>query len=168
MDAVDFVVNTYERTYADVLAPGRLETLAADHGHDFARPTVLINNVVDRADAERRASALSAAGELDAWFFVEDHIAQALERAGLGRADLGRAPYFVDWGLVAVTLPGPEWIVHCDPEVRLLEPCDWVAPSLQLMHEERRSRERAAALANRAVIAALRASPLRPRCCRVL
>ena len=138
MDAVDFVVNTYERTYRDVLAPGRLATLAADHGHAFERRTVVINNVADRADAERLARSLAQAGELDAWFFVEDRIAQALATTGLGSGDLGRAPYFADWGLVAVTLPGPDWIVHCDPEVRLLEPCDWVSPSLQLMQEDAR------------------------------
>ena len=53
-------------------------------------------------------------------------------------AALGRSPHFTDWGLVLVTVPGPDWLVHCDPEVSLLEAHDWVTPSLQLMQGDAR------------------------------
>jgi hypothetical protein len=136
--AVDLCVNCYERTYREVLRPGWFPQLAGEHVHAFERRTAIINNVDDRADAEARAERLRAAGELDAWFFVEDHIEEALDRTDLTRADLGRAPYFVDWGLVLVTVAGPDWLVHCDPEVRLRQPCDWVAPSIELMERDGR------------------------------
>ncbi len=97
-----------------------------------------MNNVADRADAENMAQRLREAGELDAWFFVEDHIDDALRRTGLSRDELGRAPYFVDWGLVMVTAPGPDWLVHCDPEVRMQQPHDWVTPSIELMDADSR------------------------------
>jgi hypothetical protein len=135
---VDLCVNCYQRTYRDVLTPGFFATLQSDHGRRFARRTAIVNNVEDRADVEARAVRLRDAGELDAWFFVEDHIAAALGRTGLTASDLGRAPYFTDWGLVLATAPGPDWVLHCDPEVRMQHPCDWVTPSIELMDSDRR------------------------------
>jgi hypothetical protein len=135
---VDLCVNCYERTYRDVLAPGFFPTVIADQARHFGRCTAVINNVADRADATARAERLAEIGELDAWFFVEDHIEAALARTGLTRADLGRAPYFTDWGLVLVSIPGPDWLVHCDPEVRMRAPCDWVSAAIGLMNDDPR------------------------------
>jgi hypothetical protein len=138
MASVDLCVNCYERTYRDVLAPGFFPALLADQPHPFERRTVIINNVADRADATRRAVHLADRGELDAWFFVEDHISDALIATGLSPAELGRAPYFTDWGLVLVSVPGPDWLVHCDPEVRMVAPSDWVTPAMELMEADPR------------------------------
>jgi hypothetical protein len=138
MTDVDLCVNTYERTYRHVLEPGFFQTLTADHRYGFVRRTVIVNNVADRLDVEQRIRHLQAAGELDACFFVEDHVDAALLATGLSRADISRAPYFTDWGLVLVTVPGPDWLVHCDPEVRLQTPTDWVAPSIELMERDSR------------------------------
>jgi hypothetical protein len=138
MSDVDLCVNCYERTYRRVLAPGFFPARADDHMHRFARRTAIVNNVADRSDAERRARALAEAGELDAWFFVEDHIEHALRLVNLEHANLGRAPYFTDWGLVLVTVPGPDWVVHMDAEVRMRRPGDWITPSIELMERDRR------------------------------
>lgn len=138
MASVDLCVNCYERTYRDVLAPGFFPALLADHAYPFDRRTAIINNVADRADATERAQHLVEIGELDAWLFVEDHIEDALTRTALDLAELGRAPYFTDWGLVLVAVPGPDWLVHCDPEVSMVAPCDWVTPSIELMDADRR------------------------------
>jgi hypothetical protein len=135
---VDLCVNCYERTYRAVLTPGFFPSLASEHGGQFSRRTVIVNNVDDRREVETRARELMDAGELDSCFFVEDHIEHALQVTGLKLADIARAPYFTDWGIVLVTVPGPDWVVHCDPEVRMQEPRDWVTPSIELMDAEPR------------------------------
>jgi hypothetical protein len=138
MTDVDLCVNCYERTYRDVLTPGFIPALAENQANRFARRTAIVNNVEDRADAEQRARRLHETGELDAYFFVEDLIEGALRQVGLSPAAIARAPYFTDWGLVLVTVPGPDWLVHCDPEVRLLQPRDWVTKSIELMDRDKR------------------------------
>jgi hypothetical protein len=138
MTDVDLCVNCYERTYRDVLTPGFIPAIAENQANRFARRTAVVNNVEDRTDAEQRARRLQETGELDAFFFVEDHIEGALRKVGLSPAAIARAPYFTDWGLVLVTVPGPDWLVHCDPEVRLLQPRDWVTTSIELMDRDRR------------------------------
>jgi hypothetical protein len=138
MTDVDLCVNCYERTYRSVLEAGFFPAVAGDHRRRFARRTAIINNVDDRVDAEARARRLEDAGELDAWFFVEDHIEHALAVTGVRSADIARAPYFTDWGLVLVTVPGPDWVMHCDSEVRMQEPYDWITPSVALMGRDPR------------------------------
>ncbi len=135
---VDLVVNCYERTYRDVLTPERFAAVAADNLRPFARRTALVNNVADRADAQVRADALIRAGALDAVFFVEDHLDEALGRTGLTREELQPVQYFTDWALVAVCLPGPPWLLHWDAEIRLRAPADWITPAIELMERDSR------------------------------
>lgn len=135
---VDLVVACFERTYRRVLAPGYFAAIAADNRRPTALRTALVNNVEDRADAERRAQALIAAGEIDRVVFVADHLDAALQQTGLTRADLGAVPYFTDWALVAVTLDGPDFVLLWDADVRLREPADWLTPTLELMTRDPR------------------------------
>jgi hypothetical protein len=135
---VDLVVNSYERTYRDVLAEGTFGRICADNPYPFARRVALVNNVADRGDAQARAERLIAAGELDAVEFVADHLERGFAATGLSPGDLGEIPYFTDWALAAVVLPGSDWMVHWDAELRLREPCDWIGPSIELMERDRR------------------------------
>ena len=127
---VDLVVNCFERTYREVLAPGTFPRIEAENRRRFALRTALVNNVDDRADAERRAAALVDAGEIDRVVFVADHLAAALRRTGVAREELS---WHLDWALVAVTVDGPPLVLHWDADVRLREPADWVGPALELL-----------------------------------
>lgn len=135
---VDLVVNCFERTYREVLAPGRVSAIEADNRVRFERRTVLVNNVDSRQDAADMAESRVRAGEIDRWAFVEDVLGTALIRTGLSRSDLGPVPYFTDWALVAVTVEGPDYVLLWDADVRLREPSDWITPSLELMNRDPR------------------------------
>lgn len=135
---IDLVVNCFERTYRDVLAPGHFRRIEADNSVRFAMRTALINNVDDRAAAEALARARRDAGEIDRWIFVADALEQALERTGLTKAELGPIAYFSDWALVGVTVDGPDFVLLWDADVRLREPSDWVSPALELMGRDPR------------------------------
>lgn len=133
MGGVDFVVNCYERTYRELLAPDALEELVGQHCFRFARRTLLINNVADRTAAERLAEAARERGAIDTFAFVEDHFERALKITGLRSRQIRRLPHFTDCCLVGATLSGPDWMVYWDADVTLLEPHDWITPSLAYM-----------------------------------
>ena len=135
---VDLVVTVYERTLRDALAPGALAEIAAGSAFAFARRTLLVNNVGSRAEVEALAGARIAAGELDHVAFVADHLDAALRLTGLTRDELEPIPYFTDWAIVAATMPGPEWVLHWDAEVRMIAPVDWITPGLELMERDQR------------------------------
>jgi hypothetical protein len=135
---VDLVVNCFERSYRDVLAPGFFGRIEGDNIRPFASRTVVINNVDDRADATALADARVAAGEIDRYVFVADRLDAALRRCGLTRDDLQPIPYFTDFALVAATLDGPDWTLVWDADVRLREPVDWITPAIALMERDPR------------------------------
>jgi hypothetical protein len=137
-DAVDLVVNTFERTYRRALEPGVIAAVRDAHRRPFARCVVLINNVDDRADAGRRAERLLQDGGIDEFHFVSDHLESALDRTGLRRDELEPLLHYSDGPLVAAVLPGSPWFLYWDPEARLAEPLDWVTPALELMRQDSR------------------------------
>jgi hypothetical protein len=135
---VDLVVNCFERTYRHVLDGELLDDIAAENRFRFAGRTVLINNVEDRADAQRRAEAAVARGAIEQFAFVADELEGALALTGLTRDDLGRVAHDSDAPLVAVTLDGAPWILYWDADVHLRAPVDWITPSIELMEREER------------------------------
>jgi hypothetical protein len=135
---VDLVVTVYERTARAVLAPGCLAEIAAGSAYAFARRTLIVNNVTSREEVEALAAERIAAGELDHLAFAGEHLDEALRLVGLTREELDPIAYFTDWAVVAATMPGPEWVLHWDAEVRMIEPVDWVTPALDLMRRDRR------------------------------
>ncbi|MDQ4041372.1 MAG: hypothetical protein M3141_06440 [Actinomycetota bacterium] len=135
---VELVVNAYERTYRDVLGGGLFTQVEADNRFRFAQRTALVNNVLDRADADRRARELLATGEIDRYAFVEDRLPDALSATGLSPRDLGRIPHYSDAPLVGVTLEGPPWVLYWDAGIRMSEPGDWITPSVAAMGRDSR------------------------------
>jgi hypothetical protein len=135
---VDLVVNSFERNYRTVLAPGYFSRVAAENGFTFARRVALVNNVADVADARALAEGLIAAGELDAYYLVSEMLPQALRITGLRSRDLGRLSHYSDCSLVAVTLDGPGWLLYWDPDIYLEQPMDWITPALARMQRDRR------------------------------
>jgi len=133
---VDVVVNCFERTYQSVLAPGFFEGITSDNAVRFESRTVVINNVDDRSAATVLARERLAAGEIDRWVFVEDYVDAAYAALDLMPEDLGDAPWFTEWALVAVTLPGPEFVLLWDADVRLTRPTDWLNPAIDLLRAD--------------------------------
>jgi hypothetical protein len=136
--SIDLVVNAFERTYRDVLAPGFFEGLEDQNRRTFARKSALVNNVIDQDDAVERAQALVACGELDGFEMVADHLDRALDITGLTRTELEPLLHYSDCALVAVTLPGSPWLLYWDAEASLVEPQDWVGPAIDLLQRDRR------------------------------
>jgi len=135
---VDLVVNVFERTYRGVLEPSAFAAIAAAQRWRFARRVVLVNNVTDPADARARGQRLLDNGEIDELHFVADRLDRALEIAGLRREELEPLLHYSDAPLVAATLPGSPWLLYWDPEARLKQSVEWIAPALELMSSDAR------------------------------
>ena len=137
MTAIDLIVNVWERTYRSVLQPGFLSAIEEQNQRTLIRKLV-INNVADREAVMRLADDLVARGELDSYYIVADQLPLALAATGLSHKDLGRVPHYSDGLLVAVTLPGNEWFLHWDAEIRLRRSANWLDPAIELMSQNTR------------------------------
>lgn len=136
--SVGLVVNTYERTYRSVLAPGFFPAIARSNCREFDEVVALINNVDDVRDARGRAEDLVARGEITSYAFVADHIDVALQEARLSPRVLRVRPFLLDYGLVMPHVVRTEWLLGWDAETRLVSPADWVDPSIVLMDQDSR------------------------------
>lgn len=132
-DSVDLLVNTYERTFRDVLSPGFFPRIEEQNRMRFSERIVVINNVLSPADARARAEDLVGCGEIDRFVFVSEVLEEALRITGMSRDDLGRFPQFVDWGLVTVSCARSPWLLHWDAEVSMEKPGNWVGPAIERM-----------------------------------
>lgn len=130
---VALVVNTYERTYRSVLAPGFFPGIVSSNLREFDEVVAVVNNVDDEADARSRADTLLSRGEITRCAFVADHIGTALEQTGLTRRSLRRHPYLLDYGLVMPHVCESEWLLGWDAETELETPANWVDPSIELL-----------------------------------
>jgi hypothetical protein len=138
MTSVGLVVNCYERTWRQVLAPGYFPAVVSQNRFAFDEVVALVNNVDDRDAATERAQALVDAGEITSFAFVADHLGAALETAGLSRRALRRRPYLLDYGITMPHVVSTQWLLGWDAEAHLLEATDWVTPSIGLMQEDAR------------------------------
>ena len=136
--SVGLVVNSYERTYRDVLRPGYFGDLVASNLRPMDEVVALINNVQDPDDARDRAEALIRGGEISSFAFVGDHMQAALKQARLPSRMLRRRPYLLDYGLVMPHVTSTEWLLGWDAETRLIVPTNWIDPSIELMESDSR------------------------------
>jgi len=131
---VDLVVTCYERTWEKTLSRGHFSRIVEYNSFSFFRRIVLINNVVDKEKVRLIADNRKREGEIDDYIFVDEEICRALLTLNLTRNDFGRAFYLNNWALVAITLPGSQFLLHFDTENKILPPyTDWITPSLELM-----------------------------------
>ena len=135
---VELVFNCFERTIGGVVDPAALRALGDAHRYPFARRTLLVNNVADPSRWRPALDHLVEAGAVDRWVAVADALPAALAATGLTLRDIEARQHWSDFGLVAVTLPGPEWVCYCDPEITLPEPGDWITPAIDLMEADAR------------------------------
>lgn len=138
-EAVDLVVNTFERTYRRALAPGVVSTIAQSNRYPFAHRIALINNVDDEADAVARAECLRSTGEIDEFHLVAEHLESALRLVGLRRSQLEPLLHYSEAPLVAASIAHSQWLLYWDPEARLSEGGDWITPALALMKSDARA-----------------------------
>ena len=135
---VELVFNCFERTIGRAVHPGVLSGLADAHGYPFSSRTLLVNNVDDLDRWRPSLDGLVEAGAVDRWVAVADALPGALTATGLSRRDIEARQHWSDFGLVAVSLPGPDWVCYCDPEITLPEPGDWIGPAIALMEADGR------------------------------
>lgn len=137
MNDVDLVVNVWERTYRRALKPGFFPDIEEQNQRALNK-ILLINNVADTDEVERLADNLIAKGEIQAYHLVAEHLPRALELTGLTLYDLGRIPHYSTPVLVAVTLPGNDWLLYWDAEIQLKTPNNWINPAIDLMKQDNR------------------------------
>jgi len=121
-----------------VLAPGYMSAVAASQHRPLDEIVVLINNVESSAQAKELAAEAVRRGEISSYAFVEEHLASALARVKASPRRLGPRPYLTNFGLVMPHVTKTRWLLGWDAETRLVAPCNWIDPALDLLESDPR------------------------------
>lgn len=127
---VDLIFNTYELTYKKILTPNFINEVVHQNKYKFKNIFVVINNVKDRSQVENICKELISNNVINDYFFVEDYLDEVLERTGLKKQDIKNLKHYIDWALVSIFISKSEYLLKWDADVNLVEPCNWIEPSL--------------------------------------
>lgn len=123
--AVTLSTKCWEGDYRRLLDAAALDELFAGFG-PAARRQVVLNRIDDRAEAQRRAEALVAAGRLDAYAWAEERWPAVADRLQVPTTWFGAAwPYAVP-ELVELDLATTAVVAHIAGDVRIEPGPDWL------------------------------------------
>jgi hypothetical protein len=135
MQSTTFITNCWENDWDIMLKTNFLKNKILRNDWEFTNKTLLINNVKDRQEVEGYAKKMVDAGVLTNYFFVEDHIDEALERFQLSKEALGRGYYYSNHELVGVYLCDTDYLLYYTGDTWLDQKTPWIAPAITAMEK---------------------------------
>lgn len=127
---VSLIVNCYEATYQKVLSDDFWRKATGTLQRPLSKRIALVNNVANRTAVELLAKELLQNQSIDEYYFVDDHLDQALPAVGLTHSALGRIPHYSDCIFVALHICSTEFLLYWDADVHMLDTHDWITPSI--------------------------------------
>jgi hypothetical protein len=135
MPSLTFATNCWEKDWDILLKTNFLENKILRNETTFTKKTLLINNVKNREKVEAYAKKNVAKGVITDYFFVEDHINEAMKRFGLTKETLGKGYYYSNHELVSIYLCDTDYLLYFTGDTWLDEKVGWVEPSIVEMEK---------------------------------
>ena len=133
--SVTFATSCWKRDWDILLKTKFLQNKIARNVFDFSKKVLVINNVEDRGEIEKFAKKAVDSGVLTDYFFVEDHIDEALKFFQLTKDALGKGYYYSNHELVSIYLCKTDYIVFYTGDTRLNEKVNWITPAIVKFEE---------------------------------
>lgn len=135
MATVTFETQCWENDYEYILTGDRLKQSIAHCNYKFAKRQVIINKVYRRKKVQALAEQCKKNGIIDAYYFAEDYIQQALKHFGLTKAGFKGGYYYSRCQLVGMYLCETDYLLHFTTDSYIEKPntSTWVADGIALM-----------------------------------
>jgi hypothetical protein len=133
--SVTFATSCWERDWEILLKTKFLQNKIERNTFDFSKKTLIINNVADREKVEEHAKKAVDDKVLTDYFFVEDHIDQALNYFELTKEALGKGYNYSNHELVSIYLCQTNYLVFFTGDTRLNEKVNWITPAIAKFEE---------------------------------
>jgi hypothetical protein len=133
LPSTTFITNCWENDWDILLKTNFLKNKILRNDWEFTKKTLIINNVKDRLEVEKYARKMVDSGVLTNYFFVEDHIQEALEHFQLSKEALGRGYNYSNHELVGIYLCDTDYLLYYTGDTWLEEKTSWIEPTLNEM-----------------------------------
>jgi hypothetical protein len=130
MQSITFATSCWERDWDILLKTKFLQNKIERNDYEFAKKLLIINNVKNRGKVEKYSQQAVEKGVITDYFFVEDHIKQALELFQLSKEALGKGYYYSNHELVSIYLCQTDYLVFFTGDTRLDQTVQWIQPSI--------------------------------------
>jgi len=137
MSTVTFETQCWENDYDYLLNIDHLKTIIANCNFPFTKRQVIINKVYSRKKAIALAEACKRAGVIDAYYFAEDYINQALQHFQIDPKSFHGGYYYSRCQLVGLYLADTDYVLHFTTDSSITEPttANWIAEATALMDQ---------------------------------
>lgn len=130
------VVNTFERSFRDVLNAHFFDGVEAQNLGRFSSIVVLLNNIEARDEANFLARALLASNRVDDVRWVEDELSMALSAVQLNIDELDPCRHYSDCCIVAPFVVHTRYLLYWDVDITLRAPARWVDEGIALLESD--------------------------------
>lgn len=126
MTSVTFATSCWERDWDILLRTKFLQNKIERNAYDFAKKTLIINNVNNRVKVEKYAKEAVDKGVISDYFFVEDYIDEALEHFELTKEALGKGYHYSNHELASIYLCKTDYLLFYTGDTWLDKKVVWV------------------------------------------
>ena len=133
---VTFETKVYENDWEFILIGNYLSRMIRNCDYNFAKKTLIINNVSNPKRVAKYAQKKVKEGVIDAFYVVDDYINEALEHFQLTRKDLGRGYYYSSAEIVGLYLCKTDFLCHFSSDSILIpNRANWIRESIEMFNQ---------------------------------
>ncbi len=129
--SITFETKCWENDWEFLLKTDRIERMVERSMFDFAKRSLLINNVSDARKVAARAEKLVRTGVLTDFTIVRDHETEALDFFGLSKASFGSGYVYSIAELVGIYLCQTDFLLHFSGDSMPARATPWLEIALK-------------------------------------
>lgn len=135
MATVTFETQCWENDYEYILTGDRLKKSIEHCNYKFAKRQVIINKVYHRKRVQALAEQCKKNGIIDAYYFAEDYIDQALTHFNIAKSSFKGGYYYSRCQLVGMFLCDTDYLLHftTDSSIEQANTSTWIVEGVTLM-----------------------------------
>jgi hypothetical protein len=129
--SVTLETKCWENDWEFLLKTDHIERVAERSGFNFAKKTLIINNVDDPGKVSSYAQRLVRAGVLTDYYLVAEHEAAALDFFGLSKESLASGFVYSVAELVGIHLCRTDFLLHFSGDSCPVSRAEWIGAALE-------------------------------------
>ena len=136
MATVTFETKVYENDWKFILIGNYLTRMINNCDYNFDKKTLLINNVSNTKRVAKYAQKKVDQGVIDAFYIVEEYIAEALKYFQLTKHDLGKGYCYSSAEIVGLYLCKTDFLCHFSSDSILIpNRYNWIRESIEMFNQ---------------------------------
>ncbi|MCK9509121.1 MAG: hypothetical protein M0Q54_11840 [Pigmentiphaga sp.] len=134
---ITFETKCYENDWKYLLKTKHLDKMIRNCNFDFTFKHLIINNVQNPSEVRKYANKKVKNGIIDAYYFVDDYIDEALRMFGVDKQSFGKGYYYSSAELVGIYLCKTKYLLHFSSDAFMSSrKSHWIEKAIEIMDND--------------------------------